>query len=44
MTHIGIILSESVPLQMNPEPIKLTESHDVGIGDITIEFVDTHKS
>jgi len=33
------VVSESVPSHINPVPMKLTELHEVGIGDlITIEF------
>ena len=38
-------VSESVPSHINPVPMKLTELHEVGIGDlITIEFTDTQNA
>jgi len=39
------VVSESVPSHINPVPMKLTELHEVGIGDlITIEFTDTQNA
>ena len=38
-------VSESVSSHINPVPMKLTELHEVGIGDLsTIEFTDTQNA